>query len=1574
MMQEEQGIFISLYSDCQEHDCLSFTTPSRKYTAEELCLIAAKKIGLSPITFHLFGLVTPDLHLWLPPGKVLMVSDSSRQEYLFRLRFKLPFRVDSSNLWMLIRRDLKAFHYYFLQCRHDFVNDVLKTRYGTTLSTSHNLGLAVLDMFRVGVQNKMTSADQVLAKYGYKIFLPPSSLGGFNKLLDSVRLKKNFKDELDKLFTDQSSIQAQNLTSIKHRYLNGLFTRVAVYGSEFLQGKDPSENIWVDPHHETCPGIYTSKLINKKSVKEHLCKIEDIDFISVVPQSQHDFEVRIQSRNSSLKPLMFGKQEQMESFVSCVDGYCRLMKDFYYHPCSKITSPLLAEMMKSKCHGPVTPDWAKKQLEKRENNTPGTYLLKQSSHTFDQHTLFLVTQARIVVFEISFTDEDGYRLETGDNTEKEPAFEDLNALRRHYHLAGRKKLSHPTEGSIDFVLKTPLIPGKDQCPSILLCAPLLDDEDKEEKEKKDELLYSRTNTPYLVLETQIKKSEIHGSRAEHIGANQITKVQFGQLYFKGTDSSRWKEVAIKSLASSSPKLLEAFQQGVSKASAWTSRYIIKSHAICLDRPFRVLMEEARMGSLLDLLRNREKIFSLSHLVNIAEQLAEALMYLDENNFTHGNIRCRNVLACSENTDGYVVKLSDPGLIYFYSGLASDSVINIERLPWLAPELHNNFHAFNIESDVFAFGVTLWEILSVGARPLESESAEMTQVFFSSGRTLPIPMCCKPCMTDREEIADTKRSLHVLVNECTRAVASERKPTKSILRDIRQMQLNVHHRHDTMLYAVINEDSDHGYMNTDDRSISTDRQWCKLILDELSQEAADVAKPLKRPPTRQLVIPPRVGSREPQLPKAVPRHTTNDNSSDDLVDGSAHPVIFMSQRPLPPTPGTLRKLKWKDLIIDRTKVLGAGHYGCVYLGRYKPENRMVAVKQLKDDQKDYEAFFHEMKIMNKLNHPNVVNMIGATRDSKDAHDEIYLVMEFVGNGTVMKYIEQRKPDDHQLTKLSRDIAEGMAYLGSFGIVHRDLAARNVLVTFDHRAKISDFGLSRALDDNVYYTMRRTKGDFPIFWWAPECIQFHRFTTRSDVWSYGMVLWELFTRGTNSVRRNMEREIRTRASQRKMQPVETFLLMLHEGWHLPLPEVWPLEIREIIQSCWQINKEDRPLFINIRERLEEYLKEDSPAILLSSQMDLPSPTHSTDGSRQLLLPPSSPDSIRDSSAENYNSTNTTTTTLGDVSCIEFPIDVNRLIARPLPPEPSCQPVKEFDYSELKLERRLGQGHYGEVFKASCSPDLGFDVVAVKRLQVEVEKQSSMEREFQHEVNMMSRLNHECIVRILGTAKQSPREGIGSGRELWIVMEYVSHGDLKNYISNSSSTLRDLDRIRLARDIAEGMQYLHVNRIIHRDLAARNVLVTFDQRAKITDFGLSRQREESVYYYVAKSNRAVNPYWYSPEGIDPHNPRFASRSDVWSFGVVLWEIFSVHDVIDTYDSEILRQKLVPDVENKNTVVGLRLLLGKKWRLPIQPQWPEEIKKLMQDCWRYERKERPHFDQIKESLEDLVSKLYLV
>jgi len=223
---------------------------------------------------------------------------------------------------------------------------------------------------------------------------------------------------------------------------------------------------------------------------------------------------------------------------------------------------------------------------------------------------------------------------------------------------------------------------------------------------------------------------------------------------------------------------------------------------------------------------------------------------------------------------------------------------------------------------------------------------------------------------------------------------------------------------------------------------------------------------------------------------------------------------------------------------------------------------VALKELTSDiQQD---FLKEVSILLALRHPNCLRTFGIFEKG----NILYIVSEFAAKGSLLTLLQENgdKYTQSQLIKMGIDVSIAMNYLGSQKIIHRDLSARNLLVDEHNSIKVADFGLSRHTTDNQYIAKSNF---FPIRWTAPEAGFYGKYSTKSDVWSFGIVLYEIITKGKIPYESFTKEEV---------------LKQIEKGYRIPCPDECPESLYIIMAKCWSKNPNERPSFLEIKNDLE------------------------------------------------------------------------------------------------------------------------------------------------------------------------------------------------------------------------------------------------------------------------------------------------------------------------------------------------------------------------------------------------------
>lgn len=269
--------------------------------------------------------------------------------------------------------------------------------------------------------------------------------------------------------------------------------------------------------------------------------------------------------------------------------------------------------------------------------------------------------------------------------------------------------------------------------------------------------------------------------------------------------------------------------------------------------------------------------------------------------------------------------------------------------------------------------------------------------------------------------------------------------------------------------------------------------------------------------------------------------------------------------------------------DKIKLLnelGQGSFGMVYQGIVFDLNGIpeldCAVKTVNEGAQVHERneFLQEASTMKRFDSYHVVKLLGVVSKGQP----VYVIMELMSNGDLKSFLRSHRPDQddppkgdpptyRQVVQMAAEIADGMAYLASLKYVHRDLAARNCMVSHDLTVKIGDFGMTRDIYETDYYR-KGGKGLLPVRWMSPESLKDGVFTTQGDVWSYGVVLWEMVTLATMPYQGLTNEQVLKWVISRHI---------------MERPEHCPDKLYQIMKLCWHYNPKSRPKFTDIVDML-------------------------------------------------------------------------------------------------------------------------------------------------------------------------------------------------------------------------------------------------------------------------------------------------------------------------------------------------------------------------------------------------------
>lgn len=1081
-------------------------------TAEELIVAAVRVLGISPLGRHLFGLRNTANVLWVSLSKKVS-SLPDRTSLQLRLRFRTP------SLERLKSLDPTAFQYFFHQVRADFLAGQLPE---LIQQPEDGLGLVVTDI----LLHLLSHPGMKVGDIELRSFLPRELNGMANRL--------NVKRNAEKLV---ESFQRRDANYVRERYLYKVEESQCAHGREEYvveraEGTAVSNvRLSIDPFHAEHPGLRYAPHQTRKPTWHHLCRIEDIVFVST---RYRDLTVEVSRRSGTPCYFKLPSIDHLQSFVGCLSGYYRLMCTWTFDLCRELSTPSLSFLRSNKCHGPVGSAFAAKKLRVKGGEEVGVVLLRECDTHYDTYILDVMTGPDQPITSLTV-------LKYGDK----------------YHQQDSDTMHNSLSDLLKFLIKSEsevkvsrVLPPSDYdgAQALLLCS------------SKD---------------SQVMQEDHAGPRVismRHLtcAKEQITRGRFSDLFRAQWTTQSNKEVAVKVPKLNNVADIEHFLAVASDLCLVQCECVVGVYGACLNPP-ALVMEFLPRGPLHTYLSERRDLMKEVELVEAATYLARALWYLNTEAIHHNNIRCHNILVAEHTNQTFKVKLADPG------GVRYDQ----RDLHWIPREYHQHppLALRDPTTDTWAFATTLWQIFSYGDSPLPGADMEEVRSLYSTGHLLARPDPCPP-------------DLYKVMVRCWCPDPQARRQPQAVMRDVNQILYQVFNSRKTHAYQTLNhlaDDSEgengevEGENETEEAdenaSVTTqlttltysDGSAAQVTLSQFPDSVVDDIISLKITPTN-LLYDPGAFPTPPALPSSVPSPVPNCNTLAELLlpPAAAHRLIDLA--PSPPS----QPLRLDKADIKFGMKIGEGNFGQVYRGLMtdsQGRQNTVAIKTLKAVGQIADLK-REVDIMKELRHGNIVQLLGLV-ESEGEGEDMYMVMEYLPMGSLKEYLKTR-PDhitNTLLLKFARDIAEGMDYLEQRRVIHRDLAARNILVAGPHAVKITDFGLAQTPNRGNYY-IRQTNRALPLPWYALECIEYGKFSHRSDVWSYGVTCWEMFTRGEEP---------------HLPQKPDVLIQQLRIGQRLNLIPPCPSGVyNKLIRPCWDKEPQARPNFstlITVVEELQE-----------------------------------------------------------------------------------------------------------------------------------------------------------------------------------------------------------------------------------------------------------------------------------------------------------------------------------------------------------------------------------------------------
>ncbi|XP_054418241.1 non-receptor tyrosine-protein kinase TYK2 isoform X2 [Pteronotus mesoamericanus] len=1104
-------------------------------TAEEVCIHIAQKVGIGPPCFNLFALFDAQAQVWLPPNHILEVSRDTDLTLHFRMRFYFrnwhgtnpqepavyrcgPPRAETSSepeeqgAQLL---DPASFEYLFEQGKHEFVNDVASLWELSNEEEIHHfknesLGMAFLHLCHLALCRGV-SLEKVAKKISFKDCIPRSfreEIQQYNAFTQ-LRLRIIFRRFLQAFQPDHLSQQV-----IMVKYLATLERLAPRFGTErvpvchlelvaqaarepcYIQDsgqapEDPQPNPAVEsPTHEVLvtgtggiqwrpmqtegPSSHRSPHAGSSGKKAKTQEMGDhpmdrpqeapwayfCDFQDITHVVLRECRISIHCQDKCLE-LTLPSRAIALSLVSLVDGYFRLTADSNHYLCHEVAPPRLVMSIQDGIHGPLLEPYVLAKLQPQD----GLYLIHWSTSHFNRLILTVAQRdqapggqcLRLRKFPLELS-EGAFRLESWDRSF--PSVRELRASLQGCSLQA---------GDSCFSLRRCCLPRPGEISNLII------------------MRGPRARTRSLNLSQlsfhRICQDDI--TQLSHLGQGTRTNVYEGLLRVgsggpeedqedsgapPALDEGRGQElrVVLKVLDPSHHDIALAFYETASLMSQVSHVHLTFIHGICVHSSRNIMVTEYVEHGPLDVWLRRERgHVPVAWKVVVAQQLANALSYLEDKGLVHGNVCGRNILLArvglAEGTSPFI-KLSDPGV-----GLGALSrEERVERIPWMAPEcMFGGANSLSTAADKWGFGATLLEICFDGEAPLQDCGPSEKECFYLKQHQLPEPSCPE---------------LATLTSQCLTYEPAQRPSFRTILRDLTHLQL----------------------------------QNLSEVLD------------------------------------VNPTSLVSD------------PTIFHKR------------------YLKKIRDLGEGHFGKVSLYCYDPTNEgtgeMVAVKALKTgcSPQLHTGWRREIDILRTLYHEHIVKYKGCCEDQGEK--SVHLVMEYMPLGSLRDYLPRHSVGLAQLLLFAQQICEGMAYLHTQHYVHRDLAARNVLLDNDSLVKIGDFGLTKAVPEGHEYYRVREDGDSPVFWYAPECLKECKFYYASDVWSFGVTMYELLTY-CDSSQSPPSKFIELIGLTQGQMTVLRLTELLERGERLPRPEKCPCEIYLLMKNCWEAEASFRPTFQNL-----------------------------------------------------------------------------------------------------------------------------------------------------------------------------------------------------------------------------------------------------------------------------------------------------------------------------------------------------------------------------------------------------------
>nr|AMV91904.1 tyrosine kinase 2 [Acanthogobius hasta] len=1114
------GIHVYLFWTPGGEPYLSHT--SGEVTAEELCISAAKAVGITPMCYMLYALYEPHSCCWYSPNHVFTVEENTKLVLYYRIRFYFHnwhgLNVNEPKVSRYTPKsgtgkgcspllEISSLEYLFAQAKYEFVNEIihiedLKSEEELSRFKNESLGMAVLHLSHYAIQTN-TKLQEVAEKNGFHHCIPRSFAKQISNdnFLTKYRMKRifaNFVQAFQQHTVDKGKLGTQE---IMYKYISTLEHLAPRFGTETYSVSH------LDNGGQECP--YTSSNHDQSASKDNykapathevmICGLKGIQWRMVSTQTAQSNPY---FRNDYTRKAKPNSVELNENTSNTWTAFC----DF-----PEITHIVLTEekvRISTEDNRYMEVNLSSSQeAHSFVSLLDGYYRLTADAHHYlccevapprvvlsganglhgpiqDEFVLMKLKKeaAEEGVFLVRWSVVDYHRLILAVLSKAENGTPPAHKQFRIEYKGSRfclegwdKEFSSMKElldslksfvlqsGSETFTVKKCCLPKPRELSNLLVIR---------KPAEKDPQLPNLSEVRFI----QIKDKEI--VKKKHLGRGTRTNIYSGSLVpikqanaKNDLNDSNGIKVVLKILDEIHKNISLEFFGTASLMRQVSHSHLVFVHGVSVKGSENILVEEfVEFGPLDVFLRKEKAQISPQWKLLVAKQLASALSYLETKQLIHGNVCAKNILVARRGLEpgtAPFVKLSDPGIAL--NVLSREE--RVERIPWIAPECVEIGAFFGSAADQWSFGVTLLEICNNGHLPMSSRTLSEKEQFYQQKGCLPQP---------------SSEELTKFIRMCLTYDPAERPSFRTVLRELTKI-----------------EDSE-------------------IIL--------------------------------------------------------ADPMPIMD-------PTVYHKRYLKEM-----RGLGAGHFGTVTLYLYDPFNdgtgEFVAVKALKQDGGHVpDGWVKEIETLKSLSHSNIVKYKGCCTEL--GGQMVQLVMEYVPMGSLHKYVYECKPSMPKCLLFAQQICQGMEYLHSERYIHRDLAARNVLVENDNLVKIGDFGLSKYIPEGEAYYRVREDGDSPVYWYAIECLKEAKFSFNSDIWSFGVTLYEILTRC--DPRESPPCKFNDMKGPDHLSlTVMVLIQMLERRMRLPCPRDCPHEVKIIMNQCWATNPLDRPQFSSLVQRFEDIRK--------------------------------------------------------------------------------------------------------------------------------------------------------------------------------------------------------------------------------------------------------------------------------------------------------------------------------------------------------------------------------------------------